>query len=217
MSQSSPPTAADVENALTAAGQAAGTVNLDNIMASVIAEWELRTGWNPFQAGGTNTTRYFDFPNSRTLLLPGYASIATVTTGITYDATTGALVTGTASVLHAGHRFIYWRDGDEDTPIMGIRFACTGVNWHYSYGYRYRSISITGKVGYSLTIPDDVWQAWVDGAAARAYASTNMAETGSISKMSIGGRTIEFNGSEATTWSAAFENSIHGYRRGGIS
>lgn len=210
MAHTAYPVTADVSAVLTAAGQSVGTVDVAAILAATIAEWELVTGWRPFLAEATASTRYYDYPRNGYLLLPGYATITGVTTGVTYNQTTGAVIAGTAIVENVDYRPVYWRNGDTTSPIVALQFL------RYVGGAAYRSISVTGKLGYTTDIPNDAWQALLDGAAARAYGSTSMANNDGISKMSIGGRTIEFNGADATTWNDSFSSVAMAYKRGGI-
>lgn len=210
MSYSIPPTSTDVENALTAAGETVGSVNVAGILAAVIEEWSRKTGWVPFQVTGDADTRYYEVGNGGMVQLPGYASITSVKTGVTYNGTTGDPEGGTLAIKNIGYRPIYWRQGDTSTPITWLEFLSYG-------GCLHRPVAVTGQVGYSTEIPDDVWQAWVDGAAARAYSSTSRSQTEGISKLTIGGRTIEFNGGEPTGWNDSYMSSINRYRRGGVS
>lgn len=204
------PTTDDVAELLTAAGQVVGDLDLATPLAATIAGWGTATGWNPF-ALASSSTRYYDAPVTGYLELPGYAAITAVATGVEYDTATGAPGAGTAQVANVGYYPFRWRDGDTATPIVALDLCCGRTRYLGSVGRR--SIAVTGTLGWP-SIPDDVYSAILEETARRAFGTTQAALSGGVAKVTIGGRTVEFDSSGASgIWGENFRRTVRLYRR----
>lgn len=140
-----------------------GDVDFQSATEAAIREWEERTGWLPFLAAASTTSRRYDPPG------PNRSPSSPWTTrgghwrlwlgaGIV-SSTTPTVVTG-YSDESAGTTLVneddFWM-GPENADAKGkpwewVEFS--GGQWGEA-----RSIRITARFGYSTNIADDVWQA----------------------------------------------------------
>lgn len=127
---------------------------------AIIAEWERRVGWNPFLSTGLDEIRIYDPPGGRGRygqgpgVQMGGDKLMFLQTGII--TLTSLLIN--YSPTYAGDTKTVETDFMLEpyftTPKTRIRFfwQLTGAP---------KSIKITAKWGYSLTVPDDVWEGLV--------------------------------------------------------
>lgn len=129
-------------------GQALALNQAEIAVNGAVAEFERRTGWRPFLAGDTATTRYFTATDHYGLLdLSG--SIMTVS---------GITVADTALVLNTGYYIDRYND---DEPLTNIQFSQPygiGSNMFGAGVSRPRQIAVTGIWGRVTLVPADVWQ-----------------------------------------------------------
>jgi hypothetical protein len=127
------------------------------------AEWEKRSGWNPFLAAAADTTRYYDPPGPngqsagggsgwtrgggrRLVLDAGLVSLTSILTGYT---TTDA---GTALTVNEDFWLMPEQAASEGAPYEWIEFVAR------QFGPP-RSVVVTGKCGFCLELPADVFEA----------------------------------------------------------
>jgi hypothetical protein len=213
------PTAADLEAYLVTLGlYPAGAAELDALdlegkAAAAVVEWETRTGYRPFLANGSDTTRVYDPPPGRFLELgTGLLSVSALYTAVT-TASPGAVQTeGTDFWLE---RATAAYDG---APFEVITFAgCP-------YGER-RSIAITGLWGYSATVPDDAWQAILARGAWLCAPQAAMVMGGGAEAVRVLSSEVRYPSAatggplaaQQKAWSAMFEAAVRRYRRVDVS
>lgn len=154
---------------------ALATEQADIAAAAAAEEFERNTGWLPFIAKPSATTRYFDSTNELGVLdfhgglLPDPAPIVSLTVGDT---------TYTKDVS-------YWLQPanapDQGIPYTQMQFV------HSIFGGRTWSLpnrlSITGRWGYTTTCPADVWAAIQKKGGVQLLASMeNLQNIASISQ-----------------------------------
>jgi hypothetical protein len=188
MGKTAYPTEADLQAFLGVTSDVADEV------ASAISEWETKTSWIPFLAESSDSTEYFDGPNSPVLPV-GYASITSVSIGITSTDNTG-----TALVLNEG----YWLEFNLRKAITGIRFG-----WHSIRGWK--TIKIIGKKGYSSSIPDEVWLAILHRAAVKALPKIN--QMGSVIKIKQGPVEYDLDKTRESEWAQEFKQLVYDFKR----
>ena len=198
MPKSAWPTGTELTNAVTGVGGSipSGYTAAD-IIAGVIQEWEEATGWEPFLADASATTRQFDPTFGYTLRLPGYYTV----TGVTVD--------GVAKTVNVD----YWLHPQNHTakkvPITSLRF-------HDPLTGEPASIAVTGRLGYDHEIKEDAWLAVLNKAVARClelaagpYGSVSEIEQGLV-KVKYG---QEAGRSTIDRFKAEFEKAARRYRR----
>lgn len=176
MPKSAWPTATDLTNRLSGLGVAAlpaGVVAADEIAAAVSA-LESVTQIKPFLAEATTQTYVID-PTRRTYvhLNAMYAALNAVRIG--------------GDSLTIGDDV--WLDPPEG-PYIGLKLVSN------VYGDP-EEVEVDGKRGYSDSIPDDVWLAVLDYAAASVYETASMAGTvgvGPASEITQDSVRIKFGG-----------------------
>jgi hypothetical protein len=181
MSHSTFPADSDIQAFIVASGVTVPTgFDYTGLGALAQREFELGTGRIPFLKDASDVTRRFDPPGG-----PAHGSGAGSFTG-TFGAYGGGpylefaagLVTATSivkwitSATPAGTAMV---DGT-DYLLMPLNAPAEGKPWEGlqilipTYGGR-GSIAVTGKWGYSATIPEDVWQACLALGASHATVS----------------------------------------------
>ncbi len=124
---------------------------------AVSTEWERKVGWFPFLSTGIAETRYFDPPGGRNRYWQGGGNLMGgdramfVRAGIL---TLTSLYTNVTSTYAGDLRTVdteFILEPYNSTPKTRIRFFwnITGTP---------KSIKITAVWGFSLTVPDDVWE-----------------------------------------------------------
>lgn len=196
MSKSAYPTEADLQAFLIAAGISAEAPSGVGTYASGAAEeWEMKTGYKPFLADSADSTEYFDGPAPSCYLdlRGGYVSITSLATGITATDTTG-----TVQTVNSDYFPVY--SGD---TIVGIDFNAP------LFGKR--TIKIVGKRGYSASIPDEVYNAILQKAA--ADCAPYLTGLGDLKSIKQGPVEYQFNESSLKLWASAFDRLALRYRR----
>src|ERR1051325_262461 len=143
-------------------------MRLDLKALAAKAAWENLTDWTPWLKDSADVTRYYDPPTmgggrGRDLWLgAGLLSITELRTGISPTST------GSVLVLNQDYRLWPYNAAIEGKPYEMIEFA-------WSHHGLPRSVSVTGKFGYSETIPDDAWDAILKYGAYLAYQELALA------------------------------------------
>ncbi len=164
------------------------------ILASVLAEWHGAIGYAPFLAPGTATEKVFDRPfGSKTLFL---ATPLAALTSLEDDD-----VARTVDVDF----FLEPYDRPSGSPATRIEFS--GV----MDGSR-RKLAITGKWGWSLTVPDDVFEAHL----ARAFCVLAESQMLPGFGVSFAQGSLKVSGSEGDSqlsmWRRSWETAVARYR-----
>lgn len=200
MSHAAYPTADQVGAELERAGITSTSQARQEAVEAAIAAWNAAVGYVdwPWLAETGDSDWTFDPAGSMLFLRGGYVSITSVTTGISYNSTTGAAEGGTPRVLNVG----YLRNPSSGTPIRSLR-------WLGGYPCGIRSIIITGRRGFTTTIPDDVWNAIRAKAASIVYGSAYNASSNGLKSINIGSGdlAVTFGGSSELmgSWEAQFK------------
>lgn len=177
MARSAPPTAAELQTALQAAGIFAipptarqALFDLQGALDAALEDFQHRTGINPLIAEEEDSVRRYDPPgpyyknkywtvggDRLTLLLrPPYQSITEVKV---YD---------DPSVVSDGQVLVEDRDYVLEPPNRIENTQITGVRFRFAIVGGRQSVVITGACGFwAEFIPEDVWQALMAGAMAR--------------------------------------------------
>ena len=127
-------------------------------VAKAIAVFESKTGWNPWLPDGT-ASQVLDAPEYwRTD--PVYLEFP-VTEAEVYTHWSDSSQTGILATVNIDYVWVTYRLPGGISPKYGIKFLT-------SPGTRARCIKVTGTKGASCQIPDDLYQAILDGAFAAA-------------------------------------------------
>lgn len=197
------PVAADLSAYLVEQGRSApSSVALDSALASAIAAFEIGTGWIPFlgESGSNLYDPWHVMPcwDGWTLDL-GSGLVSATSVYVGWDGSDGTLLTADTD---------YWlcppaKVGNSQ-PYTGIRFAARQAGGP-------RSIRVTGVWGYASDIPDDVFAAILQGAAAFAITDTATVLAGKIKEGPV---ELDFkDGNQASAYEKAFAAAIARYRR----
>ncbi|MBI1332703.1 MAG: hypothetical protein GC165_07465 [Armatimonadetes bacterium] len=160
MSHSAFPTQAEVEAFLTSVSASFGSYDCSGDLAAAIGIVERETGWLPFLMDAADVTRTFDPPM---LSVQGFASpnnglMVPLRAGLL--SVTSVVVDSTPLVQNQD----FWLEPSYRLPWSWIKFRTT-------YIAPPQSLAITGKWGYSATVPDDLWTAVRDYAAYHALSN----------------------------------------------
>lgn len=174
--------------------------------ADAIAQFESQTGWNPWLPTGTESqyldppklwqqdNLYLRFPVTSGAMVYAYWSEST---------STGTLLTENTDYEWVTHQFPGGNEG-----IYGIRFL-------RSPGTAKRSIKITGTRGTSCEIPDDLYQAILDGAFGMAIPVFRGAADGPVSEEKTGPVSVKYGieagRSKEDVLKASFQKAIARY------
>jgi|GEM_PF-5392481 len=166
----------DVQALLTASGlwptdsgqQAAATTEIEAALGSAVVDFEQRTGWAPFLAANTDSTRYYAAADDRGLLSLDGGLVAITSLNVNGQAYTQNtdywLRRSNAVAVHA--------------PYEQIQFAtCRAGALHSAAPDR---IAITGRWGYTATLPANVWEGVRQGAAALTALNLATASQGVV-------------------------------------
>lgn len=157
------PLPADVQSWLTIAGAWDVTDDLsDTLQAAIdgaVDTFQENTGWTPFLAADTDSTRYFDAPGAR--------QPSGRTGGGKKLFLDGGLVSLTSlkidGVLQTAGSDFFLQPYNNET--------CTKVLFDAGVYCESKGIEIVGRWGYGTVIPEAVWEAVRDKAASRMLAS----------------------------------------------
>lgn len=131
-------------------------------LTSAIADWEGRTGFQPFLAAGGATVKRFDPPDGTILWIPGASSVSSVKVGV------WGAEPGTALTLDEGYFLCARRDG----IVEAIEFAC------WQQGAK-RSLAVEAVWGF-VTMPETAYQAVLQEAARLIVADLKPTATGNL-------------------------------------
>lgn len=194
------PTVSDVTARITRGGFASPDSGLiTQALAQIIALAQSITGFKPFLAEAVDSTRIYQHPTQGILKLPGYVSITSLTTGITYDST-GTASAGTVRVLNYDYKYTQ----DDNEPIRLIEFRRAA-----GYG----EIKIIGKRGFTANLSDDFWQAELEGAAVNWWLMAQQGITGGLKSLAIGSGDLQVAfadpaNSVAAGWMKSFTDTM---------
>jgi hypothetical protein len=209
------PTGADLEAYLvtlglyTAGSAELGALELEGKAAAAVVEWETRTGYRPFLANGSDTTRIYDPPYTRFLeLAAGVLSVSALMTGV------GVASPGTARAEGTDFWLERAQAAYEDAPFEVVTFAC-------SPGGARRSITITGRWGYAATVPDDAWQAILARGAWLCAPQAAMSMGGGAEVVRVLSSEVRYPSAatggplaaQQAAWTALFEAAVRRYKR----
>lgn len=179
------PTTTDLTNFLASIGVTpAGTTQLQNIIDATIAELERLTGRNKYQGDSDSTAvRYtLPWPQGQNVILEiaDCWSVSEVRVGYT-----GTAGTGTVLTEYEGFEHLPFNHSTRGWPVEAIKFInCPPLTPG--------GILITGKLGVASTMPQDVFNGILAGAAAQVLKQQAGAE-GSITEQKQGDRSVKFN------------------------
>lgn len=184
------PTGTDVQTFLTGMGiTAPGSVDLDGLASSAILEFESRTGRQKYEGDATTTAvRYtLPWPVGRRIILPiaDVWALTEVRTGYKGAGTGTVLTDYTDYLTHPQNSSLSGR------PVEAIEFV-------YTPDLSPGAILITGKLGYAATMPDDVFGAIVNNAAANALIQIAGA-SGLVTEQKQGDRSVKYGDKEQST------------------
>ena len=189
-------------------------LDLPGKAAAAVAEWETRTGYKPFLANGSDTTRIYDPPgHGRYLELgTGLLSVSALFTGVTAETPGTERVEGTDFWLEAVEAAY------EGGPYEVITFPG-------GWGGPRRSIAITGRWGYASTVPDDAWQAILMRGAALCAPQLSLVLGGGAESVRVLSSEVRYPSaaqggplaSQAAGWQSLFDAAVRRYRRVEIS
>jgi hypothetical protein len=189
------------ETALQAFLVASGVVStaptgVSDYIDGAAEEWERLTGFQPFLGASADASFYFDGPSPLCYLdlRGGFVSITSLATGITATDDTG-----TAQTVNQD----WFAVTNPSGTIIGIDF-----NGPFSGK---RTVKIVGKRGYSASIPDEVYTAILQKAA--ADCAVYLTGQGDITRMKQGPVEYELNESNIKMWRSNFERLALRYRR----
>lgn len=197
-----------------------GALRLDQRIREAVAEWERATGYQPFLAAGAATERPFDPPGppSSAGLTRGGGRVLDLAAGL---ATFTSLVVGVTATTPAGTAltrntdfWLYPLDAEaEGRPWDRVEFASlqTGAP---------NSVRITGRWGWSTTVPDDAWGAILVGGALRCANQIGLAVSGGTYSVRTLNTETRFGGGgtmplsvEKTEWQRQWREAVSRYRR----
>lgn len=154
--------------AFPAASLATADTEIQTALDTATQEWENLSGEHPWLVEGTDSVWYFDPSPKRYMpLRVGYQSITSVEFGISYDQTTSAEIAGTVAVLNRDYALYPYNE----LPITALMWSPVNVNMALTAafpGQWQRSVKVTGKRGMRTSIPQEVWNAIRQRAAAIA-------------------------------------------------
>lgn len=194
-------------------------VDFEVYVLEAIAFWNKETGYNPFLAAEFASpddypTYTYDPPgpnlkgNSRgggrlLFLGRGFIAVTEVRTGITPDDTEGTLRT-----VGTDYRLKPYNAVNDSVPYTSIEFT-------YPVSGQPASVSVKGRPGYCSELPDDVWSALRNLAAAAAAEAIREELSQSPIEWSeddVKERgTVELVQKFGTSWKAAGMRTLHRY------
>ena len=202
------PSSSDVSTFLTSIGVSVGSYDCAGALASAIAEWEFRTGWEPFARDSADRTEFFDPPDYgsfgiRLFLRRGLLSLTSLTIGCELNGTGGdALTSGVDYVL------LPYYGGVDGKPYTSIEFVNQPLG-------RQRSVKIIGKFGYTNSANAEVSGVIIQRAAQSCLEDLAGA-SGSLKKIEQGPVTLEYDttAGRATVdrWEKNFYAAVRRYR-----
>lgn len=208
------PTWEDVRNKLMSASfwptdtnkQALAQEQAEIAVASVVAEFERRTGWMPFLADAVAGTWYFDNTDAYGELAfdGGFVTISSLT------------INGTLQTLNTNYTTEPRNAVNLGQPITRINMVHGG--FRTGYPTTPNNIVVVGRRGYTTTLPADVWQAVQEMAA--LVALTSVENLQSIASISMDGFSKAFDvvgvitqKDLLTSWGKKFDVKVQQYMR----
>ncbi len=222
MGQAAYPTAVDLSSFLTGAGVATGVVaglDLATAVAAARIAFERASG-RVMLAGASATERRFDPPTNRERVVwlgdGGRNGDLASLTSVVYQPEGATAETWTQNTdfellpenaLHAS-----------DDPVQpATMLRCTRL-WSSPLPLSLRrSLKITGRWGYGLTIPEDAWAAMRYRAASLVLPQVRQASTGGLTRIQMGSSVQEYGrggwDSLQSGWDAAYQEAVMAYRQ----
>ncbi len=191
------PTVAEVTTRLGEAGIASADIpsstSLQRSIDAAIKRFKNISRFFPFLSTGTEETRRFSPPESGVLKLK--AGLLTLTSLTTHN-----YPNATATTLTVNEDFWLMPEdaAEKEEPYRWIEFR----RWQHGLP---RSIALVGKWGFSLTVPDDAWEAVMQLALAHALRLKSSAVSGGMSSW------MEGNVQETYGVDGPYRGQIKGY------
>ncbi len=195
-------------------------MDVESRVLAARAAFEESTGWYPFLAGGSDTSRQYDppGPNDRAAVsgvLKGGARILELEAGLTQAPTT--LVTSYSPTFAGNaltHQTDFWMlpaNADlRSKPFTAIEFVVP--QWGSP-----RSIRITGRFGYQTTVPDLAWNAVLQQVAFLCAPELAGKVSAGILSYTEGGITERYSddalGGYVKQWQETWRRAVGTYRR----
>lgn len=195
------PTDAELAAFLTSSGLATTETAVKGMAAAAATEWEAETGWRPFRAADSAATYAYDAPaHGQWLDLDApFLTVTEVKVGVTLDDPAGTVLT-----LDEDYYLPRYQ-----APYERIQFACRFLRHP-------KSIRVTGRKGYCIDLPDDVYQAILARAASNASVMVQGA-AGPVRRIEQGPVKYEFDltsgRGQADRWDAQFARTVARYKR----
>lgn len=187
---------------------------------AAIDAFESLVGWSPFLAAGADSSRRYDPPGPQASRAPwalyrGGGKRLDLDGGLTAAPTalvTGYSATEPGTTLTLETDYFLW---PANAAAKGQPY--TAIEFNASQSGMPQSIRITGRFGYSQTVPDDVFQAILQYAASLAAAQMGAIISGGVVEWREKDITEKY-GDQALSgllaqWRAAWETAIARYRR----
>lgn len=147
---------------------------LTRIRAAAIIRWQHLTRFYPFLSTGVDETRRFSPPESA--VLPLKAGVLTLTS-LTVHVYPGS--SGTVLTVNEDFWLMPEDAAEKGQPYRWIQFR----RWWHGLP---RSMVIIGKWGYSLTVPDDAWEAVMSLAIAQVLKKISAPGVGGLMNIKLG-------------------------------
>lgn len=192
----------------------AQVTQLDNLTAAAAVEWERAVDLRPFLAGSADTTRRLDATTLKNGILLLDRPLAALTS-ISYQ--TIGDTSGTVLVPETEYHAEPTSATGDLRPYEQIAFA--GHRWPSPLGYPYRgSVYVTGRWGYTTTVPDDVWEAIRSRAALKVFGLNRFGTTGGVSSLKEADRAVTYAplAEALSAWKDAWTSAVRAYKNVGL-
>lgn len=205
------PTGLDLEDLITAGGITvtnAMRTQFGNTLLAAQTEFEKLTG-RQFLAGSA-TTRYYDPPQGRDRIL-FTDDMSAAPTAVVYTPTGSTATTLTANTDFRAYPLNALAKGQPYTQLRFLTYRWTLPLSEIMVG----SIAVTAAFGYGTSIPEDVWLAILQGAAASGFGVLRFGVMGGIERWSDHDRSVTYgDGAKQLidAWGSGFQRTVARYR-----
>ena len=206
------PTSTDLQTYLATTNLATAGLDLDRAIAGSVAGFQEATGRLPFLA--VSGTRLFDPPTGPGLMLDLRADVV----GISSIA-----INGQAQTEGEDYWVRPYNNDQIGKPFNLVEFSAYKwpLRWSFALPQWKQSISITANWGYSTTLPDDVWDALLQGGAYRVYQALALRVSGGLHSARVDDEELIFSrdadtaplAPEANAWKQTFNEAVLRYAR----